>query len=69
LGLSRLQVLVGDVDLSFEGIELRILKNFPPVAGEILIIRLGRFPISYLFKGGRNLRCGTFIIWSNSAAR
>src|SRR6266851_6359457 len=40
LSLGRLQVLVGDVDLSFEGIELKILKHFPPVTAEILIIRL-----------------------------
>src|SRR5713101_3978793 len=39
LGFSRLQVLVGDVDSTFESIELRILKNLPPVPTEILVIR------------------------------
>src|SRR6266852_174072 len=39
LGFSRLQVLVGDVDLRCEGIELGILKNLPPVAAEILAPR------------------------------
>src|SRR5467141_4945147 len=68
LGFSGLQVLVGDVDLSFEGIELRILKNFPPVAAEILVIRLGRFPIAHLFVDWRNLCGRALIFWSNRAS-
>src|SRR6266851_2807321 len=68
LGFSRLQVLVGDVDLRFEGIELRILKNLPPVAAEILVIRLGRFPIALLFLVWRNLYCRAMIFRSNCAS-
>src|SRR6266853_41499 len=68
LGFRRLQVLVGDVDLSFESIELRILKNLPPVAAEILVIRLGRFPIANLLISWRNLCCGAPIFRSNCAS-
>src|SRR6266436_8032899 len=68
LSFSGFQVLIGDVDLSFQGIELRILKNLPPVAAEILIVRLRCFPITYLFIGWRNLRSGTLIIWSNGTS-
>src|SRR6266481_1917 len=68
LGLGRLQVLVGDVDLRFEDIELRILKNFPPVTIEILVIRLGRFPIAHLFIGWRDLCCWAPIFRSNRAS-
>src|SRR5260370_15439915 len=40
LGFSRFQVLVEDVDLRFEGIELTILNNFPPVTAWILVAGL-----------------------------
>ncbi len=65
---SRLQVLVGDIDLSFEGIELRILKDFPPVGAEALIIRLGRFPNAHLLISWRDFRCRAPIFRSNRAS-
>src|SRR5260370_36856075 len=65
VGFGRFQVWVGDVELLFECIELRILKNFPPVTAEILIIRLGRFPIAHLFIGWWNFRCRAMIFRSN----
>src|SRR5258708_32435454 len=46
LGLGCLQVLVRDVDLRFETIQLRILKNLPPVAAQILAVRLTGFQIA-----------------------
>jgi hypothetical protein len=61
--------LVGDVDLRFEGIELRILKNFPPVAAQILVIWLGRFPIAYLFINWRNFCSRALIFRSDGTTR
>src|SRR5882672_6132195 len=54
--------------LSLQGIELRILKDFPPVAVDALIIRLGGLPVSNLFVGCRNFSCGASIIGSHSAS-
>ena len=54
LRLGRFQVLVGDIDLRFQRIKLGILKNCPPIATEILVIRLSRLPITDLFIGWRN---------------
>src|SRR5260370_11719773 len=65
LGFGGFQVLVGDVDLSFEGIELRILKSLPPVAAEILVIWLGRFPVAHLFISWRDLCCRAVIFWTH----
>jgi hypothetical protein len=59
--------LVGDIDLQFEGVQLRILKHLPPATAEILVIRLSLFPIGKLFVGGRNFRRGTLICGSHSA--
>src|SRR5271156_4986865 len=56
LGCGGLQVLVGDVDLLLQGVQLPILKNLPPIAAEILIVGLSRFPILNLFIGGRSIR-------------
>src|ERR1700688_2116590 len=39
------QVLVRNIDLKFQRIELRILKNSPPRTTKILVVRLGGFPI------------------------
>src|SRR5260370_38202015 len=63
LGFSGFQVLVGGVDLSFQGIELRILKSLPPVAAEILVIWLGRFPVAHLFISWRDLCCRAVLFW------
>jgi len=41
--------LVGDVDLGFEGVQLRVLKYLPPVAAEMLVAWLGRLPIADFF--------------------
>src|SRR5258706_250004 len=68
LGRCRLQVLVRDVDLRLEGIQLGVLKHFPPIAAEGLVIRLGRFPIANLFIGGRNLRGWAAIFRTNGAS-
>src|ERR1700687_2999759 len=67
LGLGCFQVLVRDADLGFQGIELGVLKKFPPVATEILVIRLGRFPIAHLFIGWRNFCLRPLIVGSNRA--
>src|SRR3984893_15509241 len=68
LSLRRLQILVGDITLQFEGVQLRVLKHLPPVAAEILVVRLGLFPIAKLFVDRRNFRGGPLICWSHSAS-
>src|SRR6266478_1294730 len=69
LCFSGFQVLVGDIDLSFEGIELGILKNLPPVAAAILVIWLGRFPVAHLFISWRDLCCRAVIFWPHGTTR
>jgi hypothetical protein len=54
LRLCGLQILVGNIDLLFHGVQLRILEYFPPIATETLLVRLGGFPIASLFKSWRN---------------
>ena len=67
LSLGGFQVLVGDADLRFQSIELGVLKYFPPVTAEILVIRLGRFPIANLFIRWRNFRLRPLIVRSDRA--
>ncbi|PYV73705.1 MAG: hypothetical protein DMG96_22275, partial [Acidobacteria bacterium] len=45
---------VGNIDLLFQSVQLRILEYFPPIATEILLVRLGSFPIASLFVSGRH---------------
>ena len=43
--LRGFQVLVGDINLRFQCIQLRVFVNFPPIALRDLIARLYGFPI------------------------
>src|SRR5260221_1890376 len=65
--LGGFQILVGDVDLCFESVQLRVLKYLPPVAAELLVAGLGRLPIADFFIGWRNFRRGALIGLSNGA--
>src|SRR5205085_10986776 len=56
------------VDLKLERIQLRILKNFPPLPAKILVIGLSGLPVPYLFIGGRRRRVRDVVLWSNRAA-
>src|ERR1700752_1937224 len=64
-----LQVLVRDVDLLLQDIQLRILKDFPPVTAQVLVIRLRGFPIPHLLVGWGNRNCGCLVLWSDGTAR
>src|SRR5580704_15416200 len=67
LRLCSLKVLVRDIDLSFEGIQLSVLKQFPPVPAQILLVGLGGLPISHLLVGWRHFRSGAVIVWPHRA--
>src|SRR5450432_768456 len=54
LRLCRLDVLVGNIHLLFQGIQLRVLKYFPPIASKAQLVRLGSFPIACFFISRRN---------------
>ena len=45
LRLGSFQILIRYVDLSLQSIQLRILKNLPPLTAKVLIIRVGRLPV------------------------
>jgi hypothetical protein len=68
LRFRGLQVLVRYIDLLFQRIQLRILKNRPPFAAEILFIRFGWLPVPYLFVCGRSLYRRRMVLWANRAS-
>ena len=45
LRLCGFQILVGDINLFFKRIQLRILKNLPPLSARDLIVGLSRLPV------------------------
>jgi hypothetical protein len=69
LRLRRLQILIGYVDLQFQGVKLRILEYRPPRAAKILVIRLSGLPVPYLFIRGRSLYRRHVVLWANHASR
>ena len=61
LRFRRLQILIGDIDLFFKRIQLRVLKNLPPLSARDLIAGLRRLPIRRHFfvarRRGRGRLC------------
>src|SRR6202051_2378120 len=55
LRLCGFQVLIRYIDLEFQRVQLRILKNGPPITTKILVIGFGGLPVPYLFIGRRSL--------------
>lgn len=55
-GFILRQVLIGDIDLLDQGIELRVVEHFPPLAVLHQFARLRRFPVLH-FLEGRRCRC------------
>jgi hypothetical protein len=68
LGFGSFQILVRYIDLIFQRVELRILKNRPPRTAKILVIGLGGLPIPYLFIGRRGLYRRLVVLWANQAS-
>jgi hypothetical protein len=68
LRLRRLQILIRYVDLRFQRIKLWILEYRPPRAAKILVVRLSRLPVSYLFVGCRSLHRRLVVLWANHAS-
>ena len=62
------QILIGNVDLLFESVQLRVLKNFPPLALRNLIAGLRCLPVrwDFLVSGWRG-RSGLGVTGSNCA--
>src|SRR5579863_1329333 len=55
------QILVRNVDLLLQSIQLRVLKDLPPVPAEVLVVRLGSLPISHLLVRWRSRHCRPFV--------
>ena len=45
-------ILIGDGDLFFERVQLRVLEHFPPFAFDDSVAGLGQFPTIGLLEGG-----------------
>src|SRR5450755_2719995 len=68
LRLHRLQILIGNVDLFFQRVQLRVLENLPPLALRNLIAGLGRLPVRRDFLvAGRFRRRGLCVARAYSA--
>ena len=75
-GKGSNDVLVGNVDLFFEGIQLGIAKNFPPIAMESSVLGLCNFPAVHflkivrgdLFERRRHLGRGAIVFRADIAA-
>jgi hypothetical protein len=46
LRVGGLKVLVGNVDLLFQGIQLGVIEYFPPIATQTLFAGLSGFPVA-----------------------
>ena len=76
LRLGDRERLVGDIDLLFEGVQLGILEDLPPLPTRCLIVGLRRFPAVrglktrrwQLFIGGWHLYLWALILRANSAS-
>jgi hypothetical protein len=49
LRFCGLKVLVGNVDLQFQGVQLRVIEYFPPIATETLFAGLSSLPVADFF--------------------
>ena len=69
LRFRRLQVLIGNIDLFFQRVQLRILENLPPLAASNLIAGLSSLPgRRRLFVSRRRRRWRSGIARANRAA-
>src|SRR6201998_3399556 len=67
LSSRRFQVLVGNVDLLLQRVELGILKQFPPISAQVVVIGLGSLPVSHLLVCGWGWGRRSFVFRSNGA--
>jgi hypothetical protein len=63
----RLEILIGNIDLLLQRIELDVLEDFPPFAGERQVTGLRRLPLAYFFVGERRIDRGAMVLGTSCA--